>query len=95
MENFYNLIDKVLISKKVLVGDNFNSHVGGDLGSFGEVTEGHEIGQINNGGIRLLHWSVGKRLRLMNTCFQKRKCRITTLRSGEIGTMIDYIIVKK
>ena len=36
------------------------------MGSFG-------IQQINDGGIRLLDWAVGKGLCLMNTCFQKRE----------------------
>ena len=29
----------------------------------------------------------------MNTCFQKRKSRLITFRSGETETMIDYILV--
>ena len=45
------------------------------------------------GGIRLLDWAVSKGLRLMNTCFQKRKSRVVTFRSGETETMIDYILV--
>ena len=53
---------------------------------------GFGIGQIN-GGIRLLDWAVGRGLRLMNTCFQKRKIRLVTFRSGETETMIDYILV--
>ena len=51
------------------------------------------IGQINDGGIRLLNWAVGKRLHLMNTCFQKRKSWLITFRSGETETMINYILV--
>ena len=43
--------------------------------------------------MELLGWAVSKGLRLMNTCFQKRKSRLTTLRSDETETMIDYISV--
>ena len=77
----------------VLVGGDFNGHVGSDMGGFGEVHGGLEIGQINDGGIRLLDLTVGKGLRLMNTCFQKRKSRLVTFRSGETETMVDYILV--
>ena len=63
------------------------------MGGFGEVHGGFGIGQINEGGIRLLDWAVGKGLRLMNTYFQKRKIRLVTFRSGETETMIDYILV--
>ena len=82
-----------MTNEKVLVGGDFNGHVGNDMGGFGEVHRGFGIGQINDGGIRLLNWAVGKGLHLMNTCFQKRKSRLMTFRSGETETMIDYILV--
>ena len=74
-EEFYELMDKVLTSEKVLVGGDFNGHVDSGMGGFGEVHRGFETGQINDGKITLLDWAVGKGLHLMNTCFQKRKCR--------------------
>ena len=43
------------------------------MGGFGEVLGGFEIGQINDRGIRLLDWAVGKGLHLMNTCSRKGK----------------------
>ena len=52
------------------------------------------IGQINDGGIGLLNWTVGKWLRLMNTCFQKRKRRLITIILGETKTMIGAKDVK-
>ena len=64
---------------------------GSYMGGFGEVHEGFAI--ENDGEIRLLGWAVRKGLPLMNTCFQKRKNRLTTLRSSEIEAMIDYILV--
>ena len=72
-EEFYELMDKVVTSEKVLVGGYFNGNVGSDMGGFGEVQGRFGIRQINDGGIRFLDWAVGKGLRLMNTCFQKRK----------------------
>ena len=65
------------------------------MGGFGEVHVGLGIGQINDAGIRLLDWVVFKGLCLMNTCFQKRKSQIITLRSGETEIMITYILVNK
>ena len=63
------------------------------MGGFGEVHGGFRIGQVNDGELRLLNWAVGKGLCLMNTCFQKRKSRLVTFRSGETETMTDYILV--
>ena len=59
---FCELVDKVVTSE-VLVGGDFNGHVGSDMGGFGEVYGGLGIGKINDGGIRLLDWAVGKGLR--------------------------------
>ena len=54
---------------------------------------GFGIGQINDGGIRLLDWVVGKGLCLMNTCFKKRKSWHIKFILGETEAMIDYILV--
>ena len=40
-------------------------------------------------------WTGQLVLRLMNTCFQKRKSRLITFRSGKTETMIYYILVNK
>ena len=79
-------MDKVVTSEKLLLGVDFNGHVGSDMSGFG-------IGQTNNGGMRLLDWAVGKGLHLMNTCFQKRKNQFITFRLSETEAMIDYILV--
>ena len=60
---------KVVTGEMVLVGGDFNGYVGSDMGGFGEVHGGFGIVQINDGGIKLLGWAVGKGLHLMNTCF--------------------------
>ena len=88
---FYERMDKV-VTIELLVGRDFNDHVGSDMGGFGEVHGGFGIGQINDGGIRLLDWAVGKGMHLMNTCFQKRKRQLITFRPRETETMIDYIL---
>ena len=42
---------KVVTTEKVMVVGDFNGHVDGDMGGFGEVYRSFEIGQINDGGI--------------------------------------------
>ena len=58
MKRFYELMDKVLTSEKVLVGGDFNGHVGSDIGGFGVVLGGFVIGQINDGEmtVELVSW---------------------------------------
>ena len=67
-KKFYELMDKVGTSDKVLVGGDLNGHVSSDVGGFGEVHGGFGIREINDGGVRLLDWAVDKRLHLMNNC---------------------------
>ena len=86
-EEFYKLMGKVVTG----VGD-FNGHVGSDMGGFGEVDGGFGIGQINDGGFKLLDWVVGKGLHLINS-FQKKKSLLITFRSSETGILFDYILV--
>ena len=61
-EEFYELVAKVMTNEKVLVVSDFNGHVDSDKAGFGEVHGGFRIGQINDGGIRLLDCAVGKGL---------------------------------
>ena len=85
-------MDKSVTSEKVLVGGNFNGHVGSVwvvLETFIRVW----VRKIDNSGMRLLDWAVGKGLGLMNSCFQKKKSRLITFRLSETETMIKYIIV--
>ena len=94
-EEFYELMDKVVTSEVltlmamlVVIWVVWERFVGVGVGGGGVG-----IWHINDGGIRLLDRAVGKGLRLMNTCFQKRKSRLITFRSGETETMIDHILV--
>ena len=53
-------------SKKIFIGDDFNGHVESDAGGFDKVHGRYGIGQLNDGGVRLMIWAVGKRMKLMN-----------------------------
>ena len=79
----------------VLLGGDFNGHGSSDLCGFREVYGGFRIGQINDGGIKLLDQAIGKGFRLMNTYFRSRKSQLIIFRSGETETVIDFILVNK
>ena len=53
-------------SKKIFIGGDFNGHVESDAWGFGKVHGRYEIGQFNDGGVRLMIWAVGKSMKLMN-----------------------------
>ena len=79
----------------MLLGGDFNGHGSSDLCGFREVYGGFRIGQINDGGIKLLDQAIGKGFRLMNTYFRSRKSQLIIFRSGETETVIDFILVNK
>ena len=92
-EEFYELMDKVVTSEKVLVGGDVNGNIGSDMAGFGVVHGAFGIGQINDGGIKLLGLTVGKVQHLRNTCFQKMKSWLITFRLDETETITNYILV--
>ena len=74
-EEFHEWIKLWKVSKYCCAVILINGNVGRDMVGFGEVHEGFGIEKINNGGITLLDWAVGKGLYLLNACFQKRKLK--------------------
>ena len=46
------------VTSEVLMGGDFNDHVGSDMVGFG-IVQGIGIGQINDGDLKLLDWGVG------------------------------------
>ena len=66
----------------MLLGGDFNGHGSSDLCGFREVYGGFGIGQINDGGIRLLDQAIGKGLRLMNTYFQIQETSAYNIKIG-------------
>ena len=67
-----------MTSEKVLMGGDFNGHVGSDMGGLEEVNGGGlGIGQVNEGRRRWLDWAVGKTLHLMTTYLFPGKEKLT------------------
>ena len=69
-DEFYKLLDQIMSTKKVLIGGDFNGHVGSDCGGFGEVHGGYRFGQLNDGGVKLMDWlgSSNIQVRLCRNC---------------------------
>ena len=66
----------------MLLGGDFNGHGSSDLYGYREVYGGLGIGQINDGGIRLLDQAIGKGLLLMNTYFQIQETSAYNIKIG-------------
>ena len=59
-EEFYEILERVVVKDKVLIGGDFNVHFGIEPFGFCEIHWGLDIGQWNDGGVWMLDWAVGK-----------------------------------
>ena len=48
-EEFYEILERVVVRDKVLIGGDFNVHFGREPFGFCEIHGGHEVGQWNDG----------------------------------------------
>ena len=79
----------------MIVGGDFNGHVGGGIGDFRGVHGGHGIGRRNGEGVRLLEFCEEHDFSILNTFFRKAERHQYTYRSGQERTQADYILLKK
>ena len=59
-EEFYEILERVVVRDKVLIGGDFNVNFRREPFGFCEIHGGHEVGQWNDGCVWMLDWAVGK-----------------------------------
>ena len=98
-EKFYHELIAVTTkfgdNKLVIVGGNFNGHVGKSSEGYEGVHDGFGFGSRNKEGERLLEFGTATDMVVCNTLFRKRLSRLITYESGSCQTKIDYILVRK
>jgi hypothetical protein len=98
-EAFLALLGKTLSgisgNEKVMVGGDFNCHVGAGAGSFEGVHGGHGFGERNVEGEMFLELACALGFVVVSTCFQKQDSKKVTYDSGGDRTVVDYMLVRK
>ena len=79
----------------VIVGGDFNGHVGKSSEGYEGVHGGFGFGSRNKEVERLLEFGTATYMVVCNTLFRKRLSRLITYESGGCQTQIDYILVRK
>ena len=79
----------------VIVGGDFNGHVGKSSEGYEGVHGGFGFGSRNKEGERLLEFGTATDMVVRNTLFRKRLSRLITYESGGCQTQIDYILVRQ
>ena len=78
----------------LIVGGDFNGHVGEAADGYEEVHGGYGVGERNEEGKMVLELADATGLVLANTLFKREKRRLITYRSGLNETMVDYMMVR-
>ena len=94
-ESFEDEIGRIPESEVLMIGGDVNGHVGRDNVGFEEVICRYGYGSKNNEGEMVLGICKNHNLRILNTYFEKEEEKIITHKSGNIGTQIDLLLLRK
>ena len=76
--------------EKIILGGDFNGHVGKEAGQYAGSHGGFGVGILNEEGKSILDFSMAYDLKIVNTCFRKREEHLITYKSGVSSSQIDY-----
>ncbi|KAF3631922.1 ATP-dependent RNA helicase A-like protein [Capsicum annuum] len=82
-------------SEKIVVVGDFNGHIGGLPGGFGDVHGGFSFGERNKEGATLLDFARAFGLVVVNSSFPKKDEHLITFRSAIARTEIDFLLLRK
>ncbi|KAG5590370.1 hypothetical protein H5410_040884, partial [Solanum commersonii] len=96
---FYEGLDEVVRgisnTEKIVIGGDFNGHIGATSNGFDDVHGGFGFGERNGGGTSLLDFAKAFELVIANSCFPKKENHLVTFRSSVAKTQIDYFLLWK
>ncbi|VFR01490.1 unnamed protein product [Cuscuta campestris] len=81
--------------QKVIIGGDFNGHIGELNEGFEDVHGGFAFGSRNPAGVSLLEFARASDMVVANSCFPKRDDHLATFVSGVGMTQIDYLLLRR
>ena len=94
-ERLFSVVASVPEEEMLVLGGDFNGHVGEPSAGFEGVHGGNGYGVRNQDGLLILDFSVANKLAIANTFFQKNNSRLITFSSGGNHMQIDYILIRR
>ncbi|VFQ89320.1 unnamed protein product [Cuscuta campestris] len=96
---FWDALDGVVVgfplTEKVVIGGDFNGHIGESADGFKDVHGGFGFGSRNPAGVSLLEFARASDMVVANSCFPKRDDHLATFVSGVWTTQIDYLLLRR
>lgn len=97
-ERFWMDFDRVVMDvpecEEILIGGDFNGHVGRENVSYERIHGGWGFGGRNSDGEAILQAASAFDLAVVNTWFQKKEQHLITYKSGHHKTQIDYFLFR-
>ncbi|CAL5400242.1 unnamed protein product [Camellia sinensis] len=97
--DFWEQMDEILqeipVGENLVIGGDFNGHVGIDKVGYERVHSGYGFGDRNEAGERILDFALASDLVVANTMYKKRDEHLITFKSGLVKSQIDYFLVRK
>ena len=93
-EDLISLVSKVGENDMLVIGGDFNGHVGKEANGYQGIHGGFGYGARNVEGERILEMGAALDMVVCNTFFKKQDSRLITYTSGPSKTQIDYILVR-
>ena len=94
---FWEDLDDVIQStpqiEKLLIGGNFNGHIGRRGDGYETIHGSFGYGE-NNRGVSVLDFAATYELQIVNSYFKKKEEHSVTFKSGNTRTQIDYFLMR-
>ena len=85
---------RVPVNDGLIVGGDFNAHVGRDISGYEDVLGLYGFGERNPEGENLLDLCKNHSLRVLNSFYKKEREKLITYKSGEAETQIDLLLMR-
>ncbi|XP_009772107.2 uncharacterized protein [Nicotiana sylvestris] len=94
-EGLDEIIHHVPPVEKLVIGGDFNVHIGSTTGRYDEVHGGFSFGERNGGGTLLLYFAKAFGLVIANSSFPKREKHLVNFQNAVAKTQIDYLLRRR
>lgn len=88
------LVMNIPEDESIIIGADLNGHVG-EGSDDSDVIGKWGVGVRNSEGDRIVEYAMAFGLKIVNTCFEKRRSLLITYKSGPMETQIDFIYCVK
>ena len=97
-EDLDEVVQGIPQNEGLLIGGDFNGHIGSRGEGYETVHGGLGYGMRNSAGVSILDFTVAYQLAydlsIVNSYFRKREEHLVTFKSGSAKTQIDYFLMR-